>query len=471
MYCFLFQHTISDYTALVSEIRGYCTRNQKAAEEKEAMAAAAAEVNPDKESLDSAHSLFTSRKISLTCETLLKTNKHNNNSNNNNANQFLMEPKRSGRKLRSPAPSPVPSPVSSPLPSPSRHRFQVLRVPEDDSSSPPTPLSSSYSPPNVPSRFFPPSPVTSRFRVTPVPDPHKIMTSTNSTLSKDGLFISSSPFVSPNRLSVSSDNSDVSDVFEPLQSPLSSPSSPIAPLIVPTPASCTLSNPILIEEQSIVTEKVITESKTLISENNHSTFVETNKPTPEKTSPCPQSNVVESKNTLEKTINIQTSSLIKMPVINRKISEPISIPSPTSQLISDFKESTLTKITRKISEPILNKVTTTPSPTTTVTSQSTTNPRTRKLSWIAPAQLQGDENKPSSHLEKLLGLFNPFRSIPTTSTTTLSTSTPSTSSSTNITTRTTPNLLNNNNINETRNELEDTTTSSITTTTSTTLST
>lgn len=99
-----------------------------------------------KEELENSRSFSFSRKISLTCETLTRHQLAANSDNN-----FLVEPKRTGR-LRSPAPSPIPSPASSPIPSPSRNRFRVSRVSESSSSSG--------------SSISPSSPVSSRFRVT-----------------------------------------------------------------------------------------------------------------------------------------------------------------------------------------------------------------------------------------------------------------------------------------------------------------
>lgn len=116
---------------IVEDIRGFCRLN-------EARALAAEEENYRVSNF--------SRKISLTCETLMMRTAVEGRG-------LLAEPRRAGR-LRSPAPSPVPSPSSSPVPSPSRHRFRVSRVSED--SSPVSPV----------------SPVVSRFRVTVVePEP------------------------------------------------------------------------------------------------------------------------------------------------------------------------------------------------------------------------------------------------------------------------------------------------------------
>ncbi|KAL0275860.1 UNVERIFIED_CONTAM: hypothetical protein PYX00_003584 [Menopon gallinae] len=116
--------------SLIEEIRECCRLNE-------------AKFHVEEE-LENSRSFSFSRKISLTCETLMMRNHLEANNN------FLGEPKRAGR-LRSPEPSPIPSPASSPLPSPSRHRFRVSRVSESSSDG---------------SSLSPSSPVPSRFRVT-----------------------------------------------------------------------------------------------------------------------------------------------------------------------------------------------------------------------------------------------------------------------------------------------------------------
>lgn len=128
--------------ALIEEIRESCRLNE-----------AKFRIEED---LENSRSFSFSRKISLTCETLMMRNHLETNNN------FLGEPKRAGR-LRSPEPSPIPSPASSPLPSPSRHRFRVSRVSESSSEG---------------SSLSPSSPVPSRFRVTLV-EPSKVHSDVN----------------------------------------------------------------------------------------------------------------------------------------------------------------------------------------------------------------------------------------------------------------------------------------------------
>lgn len=130
--------------ALIEEIREFCRLNEARALVEE--------------EIENSRTSNFSRKISLTCETLLM--KHQLETNNN----LLGEPKRSGR-LRSPEPSPIPSPASSPVPSPSRHRFRVSRVSESFSDS---------------SSASPTSPISSRFRVTLV-EPSTIYADSNVT--------------------------------------------------------------------------------------------------------------------------------------------------------------------------------------------------------------------------------------------------------------------------------------------------
>ncbi|XP_033607149.1 uncharacterized protein LOC111863928 isoform X3 [Cryptotermes secundus] len=162
---------LDQYVTLVTEIRGYCARNETAAREEEDIV----EEGPTTGASGRGRlTNSTSRKISLTCETLLRTTAMPPQPIVPDSG-LLAEPRRgSSGRLRSPAPSPIPSPISSPIPSPSRTRFQVSRVAESISllnagqSCSPSSSSSPVTPPSLsssPSRFFP-STSTSRFRVT-----------------------------------------------------------------------------------------------------------------------------------------------------------------------------------------------------------------------------------------------------------------------------------------------------------------
>ncbi|XP_077302764.1 uncharacterized protein LOC143923117 isoform X2 [Arctopsyche grandis] len=141
-------------TRLVSEIRSLCKRNES-------------QLNPSTLTADDDDSTsmqrrraasFTTRKISLTCQTLQTL-----------PEPVLSPPKTSTGRLRSPSPSPIPSPASSPIPSPShRSRFQVSRVSD---SSPGNSQSPSPSTPPGQRSFFPGN---SRFRVVTVQEPPSI---------------------------------------------------------------------------------------------------------------------------------------------------------------------------------------------------------------------------------------------------------------------------------------------------------
>ncbi|XP_075227693.1 uncharacterized protein LOC142328089 [Lycorma delicatula] len=156
-----------EYARLVKEIRGYCHRNEntRSPELKSDEISESSEEITDENSTRQTNYAF--RKISLTCETLMR-NTSLPPVDTSSTNNLLTEPRKSGGRLRSPAPSPIPSPVASP--SPTRSRFQVSRVSESDS--PTTPPSASPSPPTI---FFG-SGSNSRFRVTVV-DPSAAVSS------------------------------------------------------------------------------------------------------------------------------------------------------------------------------------------------------------------------------------------------------------------------------------------------------
>ncbi|CAK9834568.1 Protein phosphatase 1 regulatory subunit 37 [Anthophora retusa] len=116
--------TLHQYTQLVAEIRSCCLENEqnRALEE-------------NSEGFENSyHSRFcstTSRKISLTCQTLPCSLSSVISIQKDESGRSMLEPKRiNGGRLRSPAPSPASSPVASPILSPSRSRFVVSRVPE-----------------------------------------------------------------------------------------------------------------------------------------------------------------------------------------------------------------------------------------------------------------------------------------------------------------------------------------------------
>ncbi|XP_034933703.1 protein phosphatase 1 regulatory subunit 37 [Chelonus insularis] len=160
---------IEQYAELIQEIRSYCLRNEETLSTDEST----------EELSSSEHrsrlSSVSSRKISLTCQTLPRSPPLMATASEVTGRTMMMPgsvPKRtSGGRLRSPAPSPIPSPVASPIPSPSRGRFVVSRVSEASLSSTNSSASSSpITPPSLPSpSFFPGD--GSRFRVTVVPNP------------------------------------------------------------------------------------------------------------------------------------------------------------------------------------------------------------------------------------------------------------------------------------------------------------
>lgn len=179
--------TMSQYLDHVAEIRGYCMRNDEPTSIDDST----------EESSSPQHrsrlSSVSSRKISLTCQTLPRSPPSMTPPNSNEiANRAMLEPKRTSGRLRSPAPSPIPSPVASPIPSPSRGRFVVSRVSEASLSSTNSSASSSpVTPPSLassPTCFFPSTGGrSSRFRVVTVSEPtvpaaKSVVTSTNANV-------------------------------------------------------------------------------------------------------------------------------------------------------------------------------------------------------------------------------------------------------------------------------------------------
>nr|CAD7261576.1 unnamed protein product [Timema shepardi] len=153
------------YHCLVTEIRGYCSRNEDLLREQEDTLDETEEDTPTR---CNRLSSINTRKISLTCETLLRHTQQLPSTRH----LLAAEPRRSGGRLRSPEPSPSPSPIPSPVPSSPRNRFHVSRVSDFGSNTSLSSTSPSMS--SSPTRFFS-SPSTSRFRVTVVePSPSPI---------------------------------------------------------------------------------------------------------------------------------------------------------------------------------------------------------------------------------------------------------------------------------------------------------
>ena len=180
------QATMDQYFDLVADIRRLCVRNEEPTSTSEST----------EESSSPQHrsrlSSVSSRKISLTCQTLPRSPPSMTPIASDIASRSMLEPKRtSGGRLRSPAPSPIPSPIASPVPSPSRGRFVVSRVSESSLSSTNSSISSSpitpSSLPSSPTCFFPPGGGgsgggSSRFRVTLVESAALHQTTTNSVV-------------------------------------------------------------------------------------------------------------------------------------------------------------------------------------------------------------------------------------------------------------------------------------------------
>lgn len=215
---------LDEYIRLVAEIRNHCAANLKRSlQTSEVVEEAKEEISATVAERRSRAGSFAARKISLTCETLARNQAM---PPPDPGAQLLTEPKRSGGRLRSPAPSPIPSPVASP--SPTRSRFQVSRVSESDS--PVTPPSSS---PNV---FFGSG---SRFKVTMVDsgaskNATTVVTSNNVTVGFDACTlypnISVSPAPSPTPIPAPLLSSIPSLFPTPMPSPLPSP------LVSPAPS-------------------------------------------------------------------------------------------------------------------------------------------------------------------------------------------------------------------------------------------
>ncbi|KAK2578657.1 hypothetical protein KPH14_012146 [Odynerus spinipes] len=156
--------TLHEYMEVVAEIRGCCARNKENQQLNENI--------EDSESPrhQSRFCSASSRKISLTCQTLPCSSPPMTSVTTEDTGRSTLEPKRtSGGRLRSPAPSPIPSPVASPIPSPSRNRFVVSRVSEaslrsTDSSASSSPITPTPLGP-MSTCFFPSTSGTSRFRV------------------------------------------------------------------------------------------------------------------------------------------------------------------------------------------------------------------------------------------------------------------------------------------------------------------
>lgn len=381
--------------------------------------------------------------------------------------QHLSEPKRSGGRLRSPAPSPIPSPVASP--SPTRSRFQVSRVSESDS--PVTPPSTS------PNTFFG-SGTGSRFKVTVVDyppvnsTPTPVIAGNNVTI---GFETSSTLTLSPTPVQIASalsnteplpsQNSPSITTTSPSPSPTPSNSSSSVcsvvtcyktiPLLFPTPMPSPMPSPAASPscapsehspfEESVIYDNITT-SKVL--PNNKSPSLDpSNDPLDNKSlQDILNPHDVLPTDTLDNSINIINiqDDLTKrrthnsMPdldnvAVNKVQSEIPSSPSVSvtshdsvsfsreKKFRSDSEESDkevivtksrLPKATDSLDLSALHALHALKQPSISVVEKPTQ--RSRKISWVQPSSMfsavtsQDDTSKPPSSLERLLSLFNPF---------------------------------------------------------------
>ncbi|PSN36949.1 hypothetical protein C0J52_15882 [Blattella germanica] len=423
---------LEQYRNLVSEIRGYCSRNETAArEEEDTVVEGPTTGTPTRGRLMSA----TSRKISLTCETLLRTTAMPPQPIAPDGS-LLTEPRRSSGRLRSPAPSPIPSPVSSPVPSPSRTRFQVSRVAESSpflsagqSGSPTSTSSSPITPPSLsssPSRFFP-SPSTSRFRVTlvePSSSPTVTSPSGNITVgfnyrqnaaksskhekpslaaassvqdvkkSAPEIVVTSIPMI---QQTTTSQNVKITVKLEPDSDNLIIENESIPSAVSDTSedredreVQSIMDQDHLNDQKSWVTSS-IQDSVTLLRRAGRGFTVE-----PEKESAhLPSSKPVEQSLVIQPTqvdsnISKDCISDIRNNVVHDSSSSN-SVDGNAVQNVFEEKKDDTSQNSIKQSETVENN-----------TKSAPPSQRSRKISWIAPA----NPEEPKSSLEKLLGLFH-----------------------------------------------------------------
>ncbi|XP_046387438.1 protein phosphatase 1 regulatory subunit 37 [Ischnura elegans] len=162
------EEALQQYVALVREIREYSEHNAREGRSVK-------ETSQPVQRVVLCPTTANLRKISLTCETLMRGSPPCDDMRKGCWGSGLLQPmeaRRLGCRLRSPAPSPIPSPSpsptpsphSSPVPSPSS-RFHVSRVPDPPPPPPPPPL--------------PPSSPSSRFKVTLVSEPPPTLVTTS----------------------------------------------------------------------------------------------------------------------------------------------------------------------------------------------------------------------------------------------------------------------------------------------------
>uniref|UniRef100_A0A1B6GJU9 Protein phosphatase 1 regulatory subunit 37 n=1 Tax=Cuerna arida TaxID=1464854 RepID=A0A1B6GJU9_9HEMI len=450
---------LDEYMRLVAEIRGHCEANSKNTEKPEEAVEEVVKEETLVPNIDrrSRMGSFATRKISLTCETLARSHAV---PTPEPSQQLLAEPKRTGGRLRSPAPSPIPSPVASP--SPTRSRFQVSRVSESES--PVTPPSTS---PNV---FFGSN---SRFKVTVVDsgtptNPTTVTTSNNvtvgfetsSTLSPK---VSVSPAPSPTPIPAPLLSSIPSLFPTPMPSPMPSP------LVSPTPSPTYISplstinvgeaHPLLPSPATTNSHKddlssspaeISNHSEPIVvneSEEKEAVVQESDKNKFSDTIAIPVHNLrLESSNSCDRYETIieepipdsSTSSTSTVQSLPEKDSLPVSgngqcsprssvSPPKVCKLRSESEESDLytnRKLPKATDSLDLSALRVTKQASVLVSEKpsvlasekpSVPSTRSRKIpAWVQPSAVfsaltQDDGGKTSSGLERLLGLFtNPF---------------------------------------------------------------
>lgn len=386
------------YEQLVAEVRRFCSRNREQASEHQDTVGA--EV-PERR-LRIAKSV--SRKISLTCETLMR-NVETANHQQPQPQHLLPEtrPRGGGGRLRSPAPSPSPSPVSSPIPSPSRNRFQVSRVSEMSSPTTFFEVSSSSSfcpaaaPPSAPSSVS----SSSRFQVTSVeptvlnPDMNRRI---GRTVTPGFSFKLNDNDVPPNNHLETSDGSNkLETALKPSVGSLTNES---AILESNKGSASSLSS-------SIISDTVQS-SPGMQTELTDSTKISQNIAKQMQTLSGCASLLSLASDTSEDNDDMEV----------RRLMDPDSFTERNNQLVTDIQSNSSVQSTNfEIPVPKVTDegVTISCNPTIETHSNSsklvsrfgyTTVPQPqRKISWVAPPDIHVSEQKPTSSLEKLMGLF------------------------------------------------------------------
>lgn len=355
----------SEYQRWISTIRQQCSYNENPPEPQEAVKTTAVQ------RIRNNH--LSARKISLTCTSVPRT---------------LLDPmKKPAGRLRSP--SPVRSPIPSPLPSPSRNRFQVSRVSESssgvsskfNSSTSPSPSSSSGSP-----TFFPSN---SRFRVVTVSEPSR------------KLQVSPVAVVEPSQTKLVKSESKTEQSKEidiPIKTSFSAPSK-----FAPQTNFLNISNSSLLSSQSC--EQLDYEVKNFIDIDSCSSF----------------SSSIESIDHQTDLSSTESFDLVdKSPIIIEplKIVEPIKTvdihePEPEEDKKDIFSnESTLVSTSSSSSSNDGLTLTLTTNSPSDMSPKNEAQKRIRKTSWIQTAigASSRSENYPAT-LDKLLNLFQHPTSI------------------------------------------------------------